>query len=350
VKIPAARIESALDRPNPEWRAALIYGPDAGLVRERAERLRRATCGDPKDPFRVAEITSAALAEDPELLFVESAQLSLLGGPEASRRLTRLREASDALGGLFQAFFKAAPRGDGFILVEAGDLSSRSSLRRAFEATPAAAAVPCYPDTVRDLENLVRDVMGAHAIRVSTDAAEYLATHLGGDRGVSRQELEKLALYAGDGGAVALEDATVSVGDSAAMALDDVVMAAAEGDPAVLERALDRLYQEGAHAVTVLRAAARHFLRLHLLAAKIEQGANPDEAVRSLRPPLFFKLQDRVKAQARRWPSRRVQAALDLLLEAELNAKRSGPPPEAICRDALLRIARRAAEARPRGR
>ena len=40
------------------------------------------------------------------------------------------------------------------------------------------------------------------------------------------------------------------------------------------------------------------------------------------------------------------RAALTLLLDAELNAKRSGPPPEAICRDALLRIARRVAEAR----
>jgi DNA polymerase III subunit delta len=71
-----------------------------------------------------------------------------------------------------------------------------------------------------------------------------------------------------------------------------------------------------------------------------------DEMLNSLRPPLFFKLRDRFKAELRTWRPRRVALALEALLEAELNAKRTGLPAEAVCRDALLRIARGAAPRR----
>lgn len=344
-KLPSARADAFVAAPDAKTRAVLIFGPDQGLVRERADRLARAVCPDPKDAFRVAELTPAALAEDPDLLAAEVAQLSMFGG----RRLIRLRDGGDGQGALFTKFLKAPPLGDGFILVEAGDLPPRSALRRAFEGAADAVAIACYADDARALEALVAQVMGTHRIRVDAEAEAYLVDNLGGDRGISRQELEKLALYAGEGGTVALEDAVASVGDSAAMDMDDVVMAACEGGHEALERALGRLYAEGESPISVLRAAQRHMTRLHAAAAKIEQGMDAEDVVRAMRPPLFFKVQDRVKAQLRFWTRRRAQAALSLLLEAELNAKRSGPPPEAICRDALLRIARRVADAKRRG-
>jgi DNA polymerase III subunit delta len=338
-KLQAARIEAFLKAPDRACRAALIHGPDAGRVRERAEILARAICDDPRDAFRVAELTPASLSDDPDLLMAEVGQMNMFGG----RRLIRLREAGDALGNPFQRFFKAKPPGDGFVLVEAGDLASRSSLRKAFEAAPDAVAIACYADNARDLQQLVRDVMSGHRIRVDEEATEYLVDNLGGDRAMSRGELEKLALYAGDGGTVTLDDAVASVGDSSAMEMDDAVLAAAEGDTAKLERALDRLFAEGENPVTVLRAAQRHVTRLHIAATRVDEGGNEDDALRSLRPPPFFKVADRMKMQLRYWPARRARAALSLLLDAEINCKRTGPPPEAVCRDALLRIARRVA-------
>jgi len=338
-KLTAGRIDSFLKAPDRACRAALIYGPDGGRMHERADALARAVCDDPKDAFRVAELAAGTLGDDPDLLAAEVGQMTMFGG----RRLVRVRDGGDSLGNLFQRFFKMKPPGDGFVLVEAGDLPARSSLRKAFEAAADAVAIPCYADTVRDLHALIREVMSGHKIRIDDAAAAYLAGNLGGDRGMSRQELEKLALYAGDGGAVTLDDAVSSVGDSAAMELDDAVLAAAEGDAAMLERALDRLFAEGENPVTVVRAAQRHVTRLHLAAVRVDHGDDEETALRSLRPPPFFKVADRMKLQLRYWPPRRARSALSLLLDAEIEVKKSGPPPEAVCRDALLRIARRVA-------
>jgi len=339
MKLAAPRISAFLAKPDAAMRAALIYGPDAGLVRERADRIAAAICPDLRDAFRVADLTAAALLADPARLNDEAAALSLVGG----RRVVRVREAGDAVGALFERFLSSPPPGDSMVVVEGGELAARSSLRRAFEDATIAVAIPCYADGRRELEELVREVLGAHRVAIDSDAMAYLVGHLGGDRLASRRELEKLALFAGDGGRVGLAEATQSVGDGAAMTMDDIVYAAAEGDAPALERTLMRAFLEGEMPVSVLRALMRHFQRLHLVQARIAAGAGDEDALRSLRPPLFFKLQDRFKRQLRVWSQARAAHALTLLTQAELNAKTTGLPAEAICRDALLRIARGAA-------
>lgn len=345
MKLPAARIAGFLRSPDAGMRAALVYGPDAGLVRERADTLGRAICADLADAFRVSEIDAVNLSGDGARLYDEAASMSLVGG----RRLVRIRGAEDALGTMFDRFFKALPPGDAFILVEAGDLGARSSLRRAFEAAKSAAAIPCYLDGPRELGELAREVLGGRHIKVKPEAMQYLTAHLGEDHQVSRRELEKLALYVGDGNTVGEDEAIASIGDSADLTIDDVVFAAADGDAPQLERALNRAFGEGAQAVTVLRAELRHFQRLHLVGSRLRSGMSEEEALR-LRPPLFFKLIDRFKRQLHLWPPRRAAMALSELNAAEAHAKTTGLPAETLCRAALLRLAQAAAEAAARSR
>jgi DNA polymerase-3 subunit delta len=334
MRLPPARIAGFLQQPDPGVRAVLVYGPDAGLVRERAETLARTVCQDLADAFRVAELSGTVLAADPARLADEAAQLSLVGG----RRVVRVRGADDAQGRIFAGFLAEMP-GDALVIVEAGDLPRASALRRAFEGAQHAAAIACYADGARDRATVVRDSLAAHRVSASRDAVQYLVDHLGGDRLVTRSELEKLALYAGDGGRVALDDAVLLVGDSAALELDDAVMAAAEGDAVRLDRVLDRVFQEGAAAVTVVRAMLRHLHRLQLLADAVAGGAPIDAVMRNARPPIFFKHQESVARQLGRWRAALLRAALDHVSRAEINIKTTGFPPESLCREALLKVA-----------
>jgi DNA polymerase III subunit delta len=334
MRLPPARVPGFLRHPDPDIRAVLLYGPDAGLVRERAETLARAICPDLHDPFRVAGLAAAALAADPARLVDEAAQIALMGG----RRVVRVREAGDALAPLF-ARFLADPRGDALVVVEAGDLPGRAALRRAFDDAPAAASIGCYPDSARDLTAVIRETCAAHHVAVSRDATDFLVGHLGGDRLLTRAELEKLTLYAGEGGRIELDDARAVIADSAPLSLDDALLAAAEGDPAALDRALARVFQEGESPVSVIRALVRHLQRLHLLAARIAAGSAIDEAIRAARPPIFFKEQDSWRRQLQRWNEARLRTALDRAADAEFRMKQTGLPAEVICREALFGIA-----------
>jgi DNA polymerase-3 subunit delta len=334
VRLTAARVETFLRRPDPEIAAMLLYGPDQGLVRERADAIGRTVTTDPRDPFLVADLTGAILTADPARLFDEAAQISLMGG----RRLVRVREAGDAQSAAF-ARFLADPPEESLVVVEAGDLPARGSLRRAFDDAPRGVAIGCYPDTGRELAAVIRDSLAAHQVTASRDAIEFMTQHLGGDRLLTRAELEKLTLYAGDGRRVELDDARVSIADSAALSLDDVVLAAAEGDAAALDRALNRVFQEGESPVSVVRAALRHLQRLHALAARIAAGEPAEAALRAARPPVFFKQQDSFRLQLRLWREASLRRQLDRLVETETRIKTTGMPAETICRAVLLELA-----------
>jgi DNA polymerase III subunit delta len=337
VKPAPSRLAAFLQRPDPETRAVLLYGPDAGLVRERADTISRKICPDLADPFRVADLSAAVLAADPARLTDEAAQLSLIGG----QRVVRVRGAGDTLAKLLQEFLDHAP-GDAFLVVEAGDLPARSTLRRAFEAARRGAAIGCYPDGPRDLAAVIRETFAEHQITASRDATLFLVEHLGGDRLLTRSELEKLTLYAGDGGSIDLTDARLSISDTAALELEDAVMATAEGDAARLERVLARVLQEGESPVTVIRALLRHLQRLQLLAARLEAAASVDEVLRSARPPIFFKQEDGFRRQLTLWTEARLRTQLDRVAKAELRMKTTGLPAETICREAMLAVAQAA--------
>lgn len=333
MKITGRSVDSFLRGTDAKIIAILLYGPDLGLIRERAERLTVAIAGDAADPFRVSEVRPQQLRDEPGLLADEVAALTFGGG----RRVVRLRDASDAATSAVENLL-ALPAAAGVAIVEAGDLAPRSGLRRLFESADNAAALPCYRDEPEDVGRLVVGELRQQRFAIADTALAYLVASLGSDRGVSRRELEKLVSYMGNaegGRRIELADVMACVGDSAALSLDDLVFAVADGDVVAVERSVTRSLQEGTNPVAILRATARHFLRLHLLAAAPDR----DRAIAGLRPPVFFKHIPRLKEQLRRWSAAQLRQALDHLVRAELDCKRTGIPADTVCRRALLDIA-----------
>src|SRR5262249_25140775 len=79
----SADIESYLAKPGAKQPIALIYGPYAGLVRERVEGIIAKAVDDPRDPFSLARLDEAALAEEPARLVEEAHTVPLFGGRRA---------------------------------------------------------------------------------------------------------------------------------------------------------------------------------------------------------------------------------------------------------------------------
>ncbi len=353
MKLGGQPLERFLRQPSQGQPVVLVYGPDQGLVRERVERLLAAVLDDPKDPFRLTELGADVVRADPGRLLDEARALCLVGG----RRVVRLRQAGDQVTAACRALLGLGTL-DALVVIDAGELGSGSSLRRLIEGASNAAAIACYRDEGRDLGALIDQLLIEHELQVEPDARAWLIEHLGADRGITRSELAKLALYLAPGAEeparaarrVTLEAAALMVGDSAALELDDLVHAATLGEASQLERCLDRLLGEGESPVRLLRALANHVTRLHALALQIEAGEPLEQVIERARPPIHFRRKPSVRAELRRWPAARAAAALGRLLEAEIGCKTTGRPAVALCRRAALGIclsARAAAEDRP---
>ncbi len=333
------RAEAFVANPDRKIRAVLIYGPDAGLVRERLNALTKAVAGSIDDAFRVAEFGADVLVGDPARLGDEAAALSLTGG----RRVVRVRDAGDTLAQLFETFLESAG-GDSVVLVTAGELSPRSKLRAAFEQADLGAALPCYTDNAESLDGVIRAALKAAGLQITPEALGWLSDRLGGDRELSRRELEKLVLYMGadtkrSGGTVTEEDAVACIGDSAALGVDDLIFALGDGDQATVQRVFARLAAEGTSPVSILTSAARHLMRLHEARGRMAEGKNAEQAAAMLRPPVFFKFKERFNGQTRRWNEALLARGLEVVMEAEMAAKSTDVPTEAVVERALMQLA-----------
>ncbi len=334
MKIAPAKVEAFLKKPDPSARAVLLYGPDAGLVRERADRLARLIVPDDKDPFRISELTGPGLADDPPRL-ADEAQAMCFGG---GQRVVRVRDAGDASAGAFDSFLDD-PQGEALIVVEAGDLAKKSKLRELFEASKHGAAIACYVEEGAALAGTVRAALAARGLKASESTVNILASLLGPDRQLLNAEADKLALYLGEAGTLEEADVLACAADTAETTLDDAIDAALLGSRPGTDQALRRLAAEGEAPVRVMRGLARHFLRLNGVAARLEAGEPMESAMRSLRPPLFFKREQVFRRQLQIWRGPRLADALARVTQAELRCKETGQPDQLLSERVFLELA-----------
>jgi DNA polymerase III subunit delta len=332
MKIGPNRVREFLRDPGASTRAVLVYGPDAGLVNERADMVARTAVDDLADPFLVSEFSEGELLADRTRLTDEASALTFTGG----RRVIKVRGVTDAASAVIEAYL-AEGTGDALTVMRAGDLGPRSKVRRLFEESSNAAAVACYADDERMLDRVIRSTFSALNMSVTPDAITYLMANLGADRAVSRTELEKLIIYVGDAQEVTLDDAITCIGDSSAFNLDILAFAVGGGDQVAVDRAYARCLDEGTAPVAVLRVIQRHLTRLQLVVSESSKTGDVSRAVGALKPPIFFKFKDRFLGQVRAWTTHELGAALALLLDAEHAVKQTGAPAETICGHTLTR-------------
>jgi DNA polymerase-3 subunit delta len=295
--------------PDPAARAMLVYGPDAGLVAERAAALAGKFARAVKGDVEIVRLDDRDLAEDPARIEVELRTRPMFAEGKVVRVTAGSRLDVPSLKALLAAPF------DHKLIVEAGNLRPDSALRKLFETNKAAAALPCYSDE-RTLAALIDQELSEAGLRIDSEAKAYLLSRLGADQALSRAEVVKLALYAAGGSAVTQEDVEAVVGDAAEIALENFVYAGSAGDPRAALAELQRLAAAGTDTSSALSALGRHFTQLHRVASTLAEGGSTDQALRALRPRPHFKREPDFLAHAKKWGPRRLADALPQIQEA----------------------------------
>ena len=335
VALKAGEIESFVARPDPSRAVVLVFGPDAGLVSERADAIIRASVDDPNDPFALVRLDGDTLASDPARLIDEATTVPLFGGRRAIRVRAGSRNIVPAVEGVL-----AAPLRDCRVVIEAGDLKRNAALRAVCERAKTAVAIPCYADAERAIASLIDNELRAAKLTISPDAREALIPLLGGDRRASRAELRKLMLYARGNERIELDDVIAVVADASALALDALVDAAFAGEKEETERELAKAFVARTNATTIIGAALRNLERLHALRLEVEGGLSASAAVERALPPVHFRRKQAVEKALRAWTSERLAKVMAMLAEASLDARRQSDLAETIARRALMMIAR----------
>ena len=337
-------IESFLAKPPAAVRAVVIYGRDRGQVRERADGLAGKVTERPDDPFDCAQLSESDL-DDGSRLASELSAISMMGG----RRLVRLRLdgekagpdriAADALKAHLDDQFNP----EAFLLIEGGALGRESGLRRAAEQAKAGAvAIPCYEDEVGDVARLVREALAKEQLGLTTEALQLFVDRLPRERGVARQEIERLALFLGPGsgriaGPEELED---HLGVEPEASLSDAAAHAFGGRLGPAQSALRRARAEGEGGPAAVRALGMYMARLRQTLILQKSGAGLEQAAKSA--GVFWKNEREFLRQARAWSLDTLDAVQPTVLDADRHCKRTGSPDDLIAERLAMSVAARA--------
>jgi DNA polymerase-3 subunit delta len=327
-------IDIFLSRPDATRPIILLYGPDAGLVRERADALMKSAVDDPNDPFSLVRMDGDDLAAEPSRLVEEAMTVPLFGGRRAIRVRAGSKNFASGVDTLADSNLK-----DCRIVIEAGELRPESPLRKACEKAKTAVAIACYPDTERDLAKLIDEELRVSNLRMAPDARATLMALLGGDRQASRNELRKLTLYAHGTGEVTLDDVMAVVADASELKIDPIVDGAFAGNPTAVEVEFNKAMIAGTYPGMIIMAAQRQAALLHKASLLVEAGSSASSAVESGFPRLHFSRKGTVEAALRNFSATRLVAIIEQLAVAALDVRKQNTLGAVIAQRALMSIA-----------
>lgn len=337
-------IDRFLARPDPAIRAVLIHGKDRSGVSERAAVLYRAITPDLNDPFNVTLLTDSDIDGDEARLDEALTALSMTGG----RRLVRVRLSGEkaAIDRMLAAALKVHADGgynpDAVLVIEAGVLGRDSTLRKAAEAAKGVAAIVCYEDETGDVARMTREALAGDKVGLTSDALDRFVSRLPRERGLMRQEIERLALYIGPGSGriIDVEELEAHLGVEPDASLQDAALQAFGGRPAPAQSGLRRALAEGESPVMAVRQASIHLGKLRRINVLQADGTNAKAAAKAA--GVFWKQEGEMLRQARNWRLEDLDKVLDSINTADVATKTTGSPDALLAERLLLEIAARA--------
>ncbi|GAB4523273.1 MAG: DNA polymerase III subunit delta [Roseibium sp.] len=334
----AADIDRFIASPPDTGGVVLIFGPDSGLVSERATRLVAKASESDSDPFNLVKIDASDLSSDPTRLIDEVLTVPLFGG----RRIVWVKDASGK--NLNPAVEPVLKLDDWqtLVVLEAGDIKKGAGLRKLIEPHRRAVALPCYADSDRGIDQLIDEETRDAGLTITREARAALHSLLGGDRMASRGELKKLCLYALQKGKIESEDIAAVIGDASAFEMSELIDAAATGDLATLDHGLERLADAGSKASVIANQTLKHFQHLHRMRIDIDKGKPAQAVIDGQRPPIFFSRKPKFSQQLRIWSLSDLERAMGILSEATRVSRLNDALGVPVLSEALLTLGRAA--------
>ena len=336
MKVTPRQIVSFLAKPPDAICTILLHGTDAGLRSTLSHQLASFYNENLDDVFSVTRISGSSLREEPSKIADAAAEIPIFG-----TRLVLVKATGTELLKACKLLL-AHPIRDAMVIIDASDTTTKHAVVKLFETTESAASIGCYHDSKSDISQLVKSILMQDEVSVDQDAHNLICSRLGGDHATTRAELEKLALLAGPGGHLDLHTVSEALGDSAILAIDDIASAVAGGHVPALSIALRKAWQEEANCVMIIRGCQTYFDQLHALSHATGSGQSAQSALRTLRPPIHFKLQDTLIRHAKRWQPHRCIDMINRLQYIEINIKSKKINDRTLTAQSLLGLCLRA--------
>ncbi len=329
----AHQVMAFINKPSKTNGIFLFYGPDNGLIYENSKNLvnyldKNLVGGLSKITLEIDEILT-----DPSILEQEANSIPMFGG----KPCIRVRGANKSLTPTIKLL--AEQDLQAIIILEAGNLTLRDSLRAFIEKDKNSLTLPCYADNQQNLSSLIRQSFQKANISIDQNAISTLIGFLGNDREITRREIEKLTLYAMESKTINANEIMLICGDNSTLTIDNIVDNTGTGRVDLLDKNIKQAFAVNIEPQRMLISALNHFSMLRKLRAQMEiENRSAADILQSHKPRPHFSRKSALEQQLRLWSDQRLALASDRVYQAIAQSRKSATLEASITHRALMAI------------
>ena len=310
----------------------LIYGPNEGLVRDNFLKLKEIFNQSNAEEI---SFTGKLINDQPEALIDEIQTVSMFN----DQKIIIIEQPIDRNIELFEEAFTALPDHT-LIIILASNLTKTSKIRKFFENSEQYFSCANYEDDFRSNSQQIQNLEKSINKTLNRDIKNYLNQNLSSDRMISKNEIEKLILlYAENDQIPELENIKLIFNDNPDLGLNKISQLAFSGQPKKVSINLNKIFAEGVSPVAIIRVMLNYVLRIQTTQIALKKTNDFDSAIKSLKPPVFWKDKDNFKLHCKKWPINQTILNFNLLVDTELNCKSDYNLTNILCERALINIA-----------
>tara|TARA_B100001250_G_scaffold394123_1_gene397610 strand:- start:2166 stop:3191 length:1026 start_codon:yes stop_codon:yes gene_type:complete len=311
----------------------LVYGPNEGLVRNIIQSL--SSIFKNNDPADEVVLSAKTLDEEPNKLIDEIQTFSMF----SSKKIIHVDAIKDKHSSIIEEI-KNIEFKDALLILKSDNLAKTSKLRKLFDSSKIIFSIPCYEDDTKSIMNLVQNFIENSNLKLNREIKNYLVQFLSNDRSLNQHELEKIYLFQKDRQEdLSIDEVKLILNDSTSTSLNKVNECIMYGKTKSASKIINKVFSEGTNSIAIIRSLTNYMLRIQQTKIEIKKQKSFEEAIKVLKPPLFWKDKDNFQNHCKAWSLKDIEKNLNLLLSAEYECKSESFLSPMICERYVLNIA-----------
>ena len=310
----------------------LLYGENEGLKKNIVENIKKVIV-DKDSNVEFITLNEADILNNGEIFYNTVYSGSLF----SKKKILIIKDTKDKIMKQIKEITSSYPE-DIKIIILSGVLDKKSILRSFFEKDIKTLAIPCYPDSEKDLEIIASSEFKKNNIILSRESINLLIEKSNFDRGNLKNEIEKILSFAKNKGEIAIEEVRSLVNFSGEYKSDSLINECLCGNIQKYKKILSESYLNTINQTFLFRMLNKKIQRLLTMKKAEKNYNNIDSLINSTKPPIFWKEKTFVKKQLYLWKINDLQEMINDINNIELICKKKPRVSKPIFFDLFSRI------------
>ena len=319
-----------------EYNLFLLYGENDGLKKDIKELIKI------KKKQQDTNIELLSLYENDIINNEENFYNSIYSGSLFSnKRIIIINNGTDKILKQVKDIVDRYPN-NVFLIIFSDILEKKSKLRNFFETSIKTLCIPCYLDSDKDLEIIVRTELKKSNIILQKDAINLLIERSNGDRNNLKNEIEKVKSFALNKKNLEIDEIKSIINFSGEYKADNLINECLCGNIPQYKKILSELYINTLNQIFLLRVLNNKIQRLLSMKELENNYNNLDSLLSTSKPPIFWKEKPMVKKQLTIWNLNDLKTIMHEINNIEILCKKNPQISKIIFFDFFSKLCKKA--------